>query len=259
MSKFLALLCLFVSASAFADIIDTKHGPRGTGYLGHTLSAPALTYEAMEVRADLPESYDLRETGKLPGIRNQGSCGSCWAFAITKSLEATEALKGGKVGFDLAEQELVSCNRTAYGCGGGFMESAQYVVDHGLALEADFPYRAADVRCKQGPVASKAVSYKLIGSAGKAPTPAEIKTAIFERGVVFVTVAAGNGWDGNGPELKYCRNRGTNHMVNLVGWTKDNKWIMANSWSDTWGDKGYALVPFGCDRIGEEAGFVTIE
>jgi len=257
MFKLLALLCF--ALPAYADGVSTVNGPRGTGYLGHLLNGNPAQYVKIESRVDLPDALDLRETGKLPGIRDQGACGSCWAHAITKSLESSMALLADKPGLDLAEQELVSCDRAAAGCSGGYMESAQYVIDHGLGLEKDFPYRAADLRCKKVPVAAKAVSYKLIGQPNKAPSVQEMKTALLEHGVLFVTVAAGSGWGGQAKELTYCKNRGINHMVNIVGWTKDNKWIMANSWGTSWGDKGYALVPFGCDKIGDEAGFINVK
>lgn len=256
MFKLLALLCF--ALPAFADGVSTVNGPRGTGYLGHLLGAPALKYERMPVKADLPDAFDWRETGKIPPTRDQGSCGSCWAFAITRAFESTLAIKADKV-FDLAEQELVSCAKDASGCSGGYMESAQYIVDHGLGAEKDFSYRAQDLRCKNIPVVAKAVSYKLLGSANKKPTVAEMKSAMIEHGPLFVTVAAGNGWSGSGKELTYCRNRGINHMVTLVGWTADGKWIMSNSWSVNWGDKGYALMKFGCDAVGDEAGFVVVE
>lgn len=257
MFKLIALL--FLSFPAFADGVQTVNGPRGTGYLGHLLGGQKLEYVSIRASETLPASFDWRETGKLPGIRDQGGCGSCWAFAITKSLESVEALKGGHEGLNLAEQELVSCNKTAYGCSGGYMESASYVVDHGLASEKSFPYAARDLRCKKVPVTSKATSYKLIGAPNKSPTVDEIKTALFERGPLFVTVAAGSGWSGSTGEITYCRNRGINHMVNLVGWTAEGKWIMANSWGESWGDKGYSLMKFGCDKIGDEAGFVTVK
>ncbi len=259
MLRFLILCLSLFSMPALADGVHTINGPRGTGYLGHLLGGPAIRYENVSSREDLPEAFDWREHVQLPPIKDQGACGSCWAQAITKALESVMAIKGGKPGLDLAEQELVSCNREAAGCSGGYMESAQYVVDHGLGLESDFPYRAQNLRCKKVPVAAKAVSYKLIGESNKKPTVAQMKTALYDHGPLFVTVAAGSGWSGQGVELTYCRNRSINHMVTLVGWTADGKWIMANSWGTKWNDKGYTLMKFGCDKIGDEAGFVTVD
>jgi C1A family cysteine protease len=158
---------------------------------------------------------------------------------------------------DLAEQQMVSCVRDAYGCGGGFMESAAYVVKSGLTEEKNFPYRAANLSCKQVPITVKAASFTLLGGPNQKPTVEAIKTAILRYGSVFVTVAAGgSGWSGSRKEITGCRNRSTNHIVNLVGWTADNKWVMNNSWGTSWGDKGFALIPYDCDRIADEAGYI---
>lgn len=212
------------------------------------------------VTSFIPKSFDWRLSGQLPDTRNQGQCGSCWSFAITRSLEISEVLFGFRDAQNLSEQEMVSCESSAYGCGGGFMESAEYVVKKGLGLESDFPYQAANVRCKKVPSKAKAVEFVLLGDENTAPKVDAIKSAILRYGSVFVTVAAGgNGWSSSGKEVTGCKNRGTNHMVNIVGWTEDNKWVMSNSWGKDWKDGGYALVPFGCDKIAEEAGYIEVE
>lgn len=259
--KLIFAVTLALSATSIhAEQIQTKVGVKATGYLGWQSEANRLKapYQGTPVvESWLPVSYDWRGSGYLPPIRDQGSCGSCWAFGITKSLEVANYIVAGQDMVDLSEQQQVSCNRKAYGCRGGFMESAQYVVDHAIASEQDFPYRASNVACKSnlsGVV--KAKGYVLLGSPQAKPTVEAIKTAILRYGSVFVTVAAGGaGWSGSG-KITGCRNRSTNHIVNLVGWTADDNWVMANSWGTSWGTKGYALIPFGCDKIADEAGYI---
>ena len=247
-----------MSSVSFGDTITTIAGKKATGYLG--LIGPGGTapiYEAMKAREDLPEAFDWREHAIVSSIKDQGNCGSCYSFAITKAFESALALKAGTK-LDLAEQEIVSCSG-AYKCGGGFMSTAGYVVTHGQGLESDFPYTASNARCKKIAVAAKAASYKLLGSSTKKPTVAEMKTAMMEHGPLFVTVSAGgSGWSGSTGMITGCKNRSTNHMVNLVGWYKDG-WIMANSWSSNWGDKGFTKMPFGCDKIGDEAGYIVVD
>jgi C1A family cysteine protease len=99
-----------------------------------------------------------------------------------------------------------------------------------------------------------------LGSANRKPTVDEIKAAVIKYGIAFVTVAAGgNGWSGRTGEITGCRNTGTNHIVNIIGWTKNGKWKMKNSWGKSWANQGYSLIKFGCDKIAEEAGIVIVE
>ncbi len=206
----------------------------------------------------LPEAFDSRDTGGISPVKDQGSCGSCWAHAIAENLEDA-VLHSGSPGVDLAPQQMVSCDDDAAGCGGGDMGDAQYVVDKGLALEKDYPYKASDTRCKKPlpKIAAKASSWAYVGAPGRKPKTDEVKQAVYAQGSVFVTVAAGGSdWDGR-EVMTQCRNGGSNHMVEIVGWTAKGQWIMRNSWGTDWGKDGYALMPYGCDNIAEEAAFVV--
>jgi len=239
--------------------INTVSGIKGTGYLGRRYDINAIPYDNKAVNADdLPLSFDSREVQAMPEIRDQGNCGSCWAFAATRALEISLAKSNGNV-LDLSEQEMVSCETSAYKCEGGFMESAKFLLK-GIASEESWPYAAKSLRCKKLPKAAKAVKMKLLGSEEKQPTVEQIKSAILNYGSAFVTVAVGNtGWSGATGEIKGkgCDNEATNHMVVVVGWTFEDQWIMGNSWGPEWGNKGHALIKFGCANIGEEAGYVV--
>lgn len=249
---------MFACVALGQETVETVAGKRALGYKGLGPN-PVYTDEVFPTE-DLPKSFDWRSAQAVPSIKNQGQCGSCWAFAITKSLEAALIVQTGLEEQNLSEQQMVSCDRSASGCSGGYMTSAQYVVDKGLTGEDSFPYAARNLRCKAVTIEQKAASYKLLGSRNKKPTVEEIKAAMVKYGPVFVTVAAGgSGWSGRTGEITGCRNRGTNHMVNLVGWTENGKWIVANSWSESWGDKGFTLMKFGCDKIGEEAGYIVVQ
>jgi len=252
-------LTALISFNAYAaEIVQTSVGPRATGYLGLGKN-PRYSTIPMDT-TNLPETWDWRFSSGVSSIKNQGGCGSCWSFAITKSLESALIVQNSDNEMDLSEQQMVSCVKTAYGCNGGFMDSADYVVKQGLTDEKTFPYTASNGRCKSVAIKAKAAKYALLGSSNRKPTIDEIKAAIVTYGPVFVTVAAGgNGWSGKTGEVTGCRNTGTNHMVNLVGWTKSGKWILANSWGKSWANKGYSLIKFGCDKIGEEAGYIVVE
>jgi hypothetical protein len=161
---------------------------------------------------------------------------------------------------------MVSCDSHAYGCGGGMMDDADYAVKTGLALEKDFPYQAADVRCKAGlKPAAKGVRWGYVGKQGKQPTMAEIKQALVDYGVLSVVVAAGGADWSNGGDMNGCGVRGQNHMVNLVGYKKvggKEKLIGANSWGEDWGDKGFFYAKQGCDELAsgsESVSFIVID
>ena len=253
-----------MAQARFVDVVQTVDGPKATGY--HGLSEDGdiagLPYEGVSLRSfeALPESFDWRNTpGALTPIKDQGSCGSCYSFAITGALESAMSIFGKQPDLNLSEQQIVSCS-DAYACGGGYMTTASYVVDVGLTEETNFPYVARGVRCKSRlPIKAKAVSYKLLGDGNRSPSKEEIKAALVEKGPLFITVmAGGSGWSGSGKSVTSCRRRGgTNHMIILTGWDKDG-WIIRNSWGKNWGDKGYAHIGFGCDLVAEQAGYVTV-
>lgn len=216
---------------------------------------------------NLPAEFDLRDPAikTVPPVKDQGSCGSCWAFSETGSLESAE-MSAGRPLLDLSEQELVSCDSTNYGCNGGNMNSFSYQIGHGQGLESGFPYRASDVRCKSIPVVAKGISYKWVGSASRSPTEKELKCALYKSHTIpWITVSADGDW-GSPPSDEHtmwsrCSRGQTNHAIGTVGWrTIGGKtcFIAKNSWGD-WGDGGYACIPLGCDSFGDEVGYIEVE
>ncbi|KAF4706113.1 hypothetical protein FOZ63_028046 [Perkinsus olseni] len=116
-----------------------------------------MLVQAEDDAMDLPASVDWREKNVLNPIKNQGDCGSCWAFSATGALEAQHAIATGKL-LSLSEQQLVDCS-TDYGnkgCNGGIMDAAyNYTQHHGIDQESTYPYNAGDNKC-QDTLAKKA-------------------------------------------------------------------------------------------------------
>jgi C1A family cysteine protease len=219
-------------------------------------------------RGNLPDYYDWRDYGGCTPVKNQGSCGSCWAFATVGPLECNILIKDGAE-VDLSEQWLVSCNRDGYGCNGGWWahDYHQWKTDPcggtGAVLEAEFPYVGYDAPCDcPYPHEYLIDDWAFIGSSQGIPPIDSIKQAIMDYGPVSVAVFANAAMQAyNGGIFSGCENGDVNHAVVLVGWD-DNQgsngvWFMRNSWGQGWGeDGGYMRIPYGCSNIGYSANYI---
>jgi C1A family cysteine protease len=218
---------------------------------------------------NLPSHFDWRELGGCPPVRDQGPCGSCWAFGTVAPLECNILIKDHKE-VDLSEQWLVSCNRNGWGCNGGWWahDYHQWKMDRfngtGAVLEGEFPYEAWDVPC-DGPYEHPYVmdSWHYIGfSQGVPPTDA-IKQAILTYGPVSVSCAVtgafgaytGGVFNEDDPHAQI------NHAIALVGWDDsqgaDGVWFLRNSWGPGWGEDGYMRIEYGVCKVGYAACYVN--
>lgn len=105
--------------------------------------------QEMDDGADLPEKFDYRDEGALNPIKNQGMCGSCWAFCTVANIEGVYYKQRGEL-ISLSEQQLVDCDKVDHGCQGGLPENAdQYLIakHEGLETESDYPYTGTDGAC----------------------------------------------------------------------------------------------------------------
>ncbi len=213
----------------------------------------------------LPAAFDWRDYGACPPVRNQGNCGSCWAFGTVGPLESNIIIKDGIVP-DLSEQWLVSCNSDGWGCNGGFWahDYHEWKPDpcggKGAVLEADFPYVAANVPCNcpyNHPYLIQDWAY--IGNSYSVPPTDSIKQAILDYGPVSAAVYVNSAFQAySGGIFNGCTSGTVNHAVVLVGWNDNGGyWIMRNSWGPNWGEGGYMRIPYGCSSIGYAACYVV--
>lgn len=219
----------------------------------------------------LPVAFDWRDSGGVTVVKNQGGCGSCWAFATVGPLECNIKIKDD-MEVDLSEQWLVSCNSNGWDCSGGWFahDYHQFATDPcggtGAVMEADFPYTATNGTCNcPYDHYYTIMSWAYIGDSYSIPSVAAMKQAIIDYGPISVTVHANSAMQAYGGGIfNGCYNGEINHGVTLVGWDDDQGtngvWIMRNSWGTGWGeDGGYMRMEYGCSRIGYAACFVEYQ
>lgn len=229
----------------FADLDRAEFKARHLGYKGKGVTK--VCTGTVKPVSNPPESVDWSAKGAVTPVKNQGQCGSCWAFSTTGSLEGLAALEKGKL-LSLSEQQLVDCSGGDYGnegCNGGYMDAAMwYVIDNGIANEATIPYAGKNQKC----------SYKDTQKVYQIKNCAEItanKTAALVEAVASQPVAIAIEADQVGFQMYrsgvFNGKCGTklDHGVLLVGYGTQNNvayWKVKNSWGATWGSSGYILI-----------------
>jgi cathepsin B len=213
----------------------------------------------------LPDNFHYKE--KWPEcfheIRDQGNCGSCWAFAASEVLSDRFCISSNsQINTVLAPQDLVSCDSRNRGCGGGFVsKSWDYLKSTGIVAETCLPYTAGSSGasgicpfgsepslnfCREG----KFRKYK-IKSHGQLLSINEAKKALIDEGPIE---AAFNVYEDfllykGGVYRRISENFVGGHAVKVVGWGKDNDgteyWVVANSWGNAWGETGFFRIAFG--------------
>lgn len=212
----------------------------------------------------VPDKFDWRqELATRPEVKNQGGCGSCWAFATSTVME-WQLAKAKKLTAPLSPQELVSCDQSSYGCSGGFFTAFNYTKNPGLTFESDFPYEGENTACEVSelPHDNKIFSWGYVGDGSRTPSVEEIKAQIYSNGPVSATVCANSSFMNykagtlytGGGFFANCQN----HMITLVGYdSNEGSWILQNSWGEEWGDAGYMRIKWGSNAVGQMAAFAV--
>jgi len=209
----------------------------------------------------LPMSFDWRNIEGTTPAQNQGSCGSCWAFATMGQLEAHVRIYDSRIE-DLSEQAVLSCNTGGGGCDGGTLSSAYSVfVNPGAVAETCMVYEADDtVPCTQDQcgVIARISSYGLL--------PADInsiKNSVYNYGPVATTMWVVDNFmdyvDGCYQTDVVC-GTGDPHAVLIVGWDDNmcggqGAWIVKNSWGPYWGIDGYCYIKYGAACIAQSSNY----
>lgn len=211
------------------------------GYLGD--------YKAIEGLAT-PTAIDWVSQGAVTPVKDQGGCGSCWAFSTTGALEGAWQVATGRL-ISLSEQQLVDCFHGSDGCGGGFAPDAiPWEEDRDVCTELSYPYTAQDGSCQSSGCSAGIPRHGVIGVQWVQKNDNALMQAVAGR-PISVAVDA-NPWQGyNSGVFTGCDSDNLNHGVLLVGYGRDY-WKIKNSWGTGWGEAGYIRL----ERSGDPCGIL---
>ncbi len=209
-------------------------------------------------------SFDWRRAAGTTPVRDQGPCGSCWAFATHGAWESSDRIKN-KRSSDSSEQGSLDCNPHGYSCGGGWWVH-QYLIDTGAATEASYPYTAVKAACRSGVSRPyRAVAWGYVTNSGSVPSVAKLKEYLCRYGPLAVAVRVTSAFQAYTDGVFNERASGSvNHGVTLIGWD-DSKhaWLIKNSWGTGWGStcgygssRGYMWIDYSSNKIGYAASWV---
>ena len=229
---------------------------RGIAFATHAARPnPASLVEKADLSA-LAENLDWRDKKVVTPVKDQGGCGSCWAFSATETVESAVAMATGKL-VKMAPQEYVDCAPNPKHCGGsgGCQGSTQWLAfNHSIAAgiiagATEYPYKGRDGTCEDSKMKSVAsiTGYERI----MANDYTSLMSAVANYGPIAISVSAA--WR-HYSEGVYDDECGTtiDHAVQLVGYGTDDKsgdmyWLVRNSWGTSWGEEGYIRIK----RFGE--------
>lgn len=193
--------------------------------------------------AILADAVDWRAKGAVTSVKDQGQCGSCWAFSATEAIESYSFLAGNDLQ-ELSPQQINSCDKVDLGCNGGNTESAYEYVQKagGIQLDADYPYTSGGGNTGKCKFDESKAAVQITGYTSVSTGEASLATALND-GPVSVCLAADAFQTYSSGILKRCPGQ-IDHCVQAVGYT-DNYWIIRNSWAEDWGEEGFLRLSRG--------------
>jgi C1A family cysteine protease len=244
-----------MAVNDFADLTHEEFRARYVGGFRGAATRKTGTWGQQGAKAQaLPATVDWTTKGAVTPIKNQGQCGSCWAFSTTGSVEGISFLKTGTLP-SLSEQQLVDCAASTgnMGCQGGLMDDAfQWIINNGgIGSEASYPYVAGDGHCNTscGPCKKVAAVATITGFTDVKQGDTELATAIVQQPVSVAVDASESFWQfySGGVMTNKC-GTALDHGVLAVGYGTSGAnqyWLVKNSWGTSWGAAGFLWLGRG--------------
>jgi len=200
-----------------------------------------------------PNTYDWRKTG-ITAVKDQGQCGSCWAFSCTESIESQYIIKKGQAkSVVLAPQQIVDCDTGDDGCNGGDLPTCyQYIQStKGLETDANYPYTASDGTCNadESKEMDPISSFQYVIPQGSTDEN-QMASFLASNSPMSIIVDASSWSSYSGGVLSDC-GQDLDHAVQAVGYDLgQGYWIVRNSWGEDWGENGFIRLKFGQNTCG---------
>jgi C1A family cysteine protease len=223
----------------FSDLTEQEFKSRYLTAVPQPTVGEVVTFEG-ETAAEI----DWRTKDVLTRVKDQGQCGSCWAFSATEAIESFAKLANRAL-IELAPQQITSCDKTDAGCNGGWPYNAYNYVKSagGIESEGAYPYtsgstgKTGNCNFDSGKVAISLNGYKSVA------TGENNLEAALNVGPVSVCVDANSWGSYRGGILSTC-GTSVDHCVQAVGYTSDY-WVIRNSWGTSWGENGFMRIARG--------------
>jgi len=232
---------------------------------------------SLNTNDDIPKAFNSSSKWSncdtISNIRNQGQCGSCWAFAGAEVLSDRFCVEtGGKINHDLSPQDMVSCDKHNFACQGGYLDKLwTYLEETGIVSENCFPYKSGSGVVPECPTAcvpaatDKWVKHHAVK--GKTISYADVESAqkdMLEHGPIMTGFKVYRDFMSykSGVYKHLTGGFAGGHAVKIVGWGVDSKtdvpyWIVNNSWGKGWGLNGTFWIERGNDECDFESNMIA--
>ena len=267
-------------ATHYLQVADITLGGllRRAGGVPKVRQSPRPRPAPVTAAEELPTSFDWRDqngVNYVSPVRNQGQCGSCYAFASMAMLEShLRILTSNTLQVVLSPQDVVGCSEYSQGCEGGFpyLIAGKYAQDFGTVEENCFPYIGKDSACNEQKNCLRyyATDYYYVGGYYGACNEAQMRLELVRNGPIAVSFEvyndflhySGGIYNHTGLTDRFNPWEITNHVVLIVGYGTEGGvpfWIVKNSWGeDGGGEQGYFRILRGVDEVSIESMAVAV-